>query len=90
MMTYRFGFNQDHINLLGLMVSSPEAAVANATSAKALATKWANLATGGLGRPLTQAEFVVYMDGAHKLETIAANTTASCSEQEACSKANFA
>lgn len=88
-MTYRFGFNQDHINLLGLMVSSPEVAVANATSAKALATKWAKLPTD-LGRPLTQAEFVVYMDGAHKLETIAANTTASCSEQEACLKANFA
>ena len=88
-MTYRFGFKQNHINLLGQLIAYPEVAVANAQSAAALSKKWAKL-VDGLGRPLTQAEFEVYTDGAHKLETIAASVATGCAEAEACSRANFA
>lgn len=80
----RFGFTKKHYDLLRKVVKDPYSFVADAKSAATVAEKWGTLPTETL---LTAEEFDTYTDGAHKLETIKANVTASCSEAQVC-KAN--
>ena len=82
--TTRFGFTAKHYDLLRKVVKDPYTFVADAKSAATVAEKWGTLPKDYL---LTADEFTTYTDGAHKLETITANVTASCSEAQVC-KAN--
>lgn len=80
----RFGFTKKHYDLLSKVVKNPYLFVADAESAATVAEKWGTLPTETL---LTAEEFDTYTDGAHKLEVIKSNVTASCSEAQVC-KAN--
>lgn len=80
----RFGFTKKHYDLLSKVVKNPYLFVADAESAATVAEKWGTLPTTTL---LTAEEFDTYTDGAHKLEVIKSNVTASCSEAQVC-KAN--
>lgn len=82
--TTRFGFTKKHYDLLRKVVKDPYAFVSDAESAAEVAEKWGTLPTA---IRLTAEEFDTYTDGAHKLEVIRANVTASCSETQVC-KAN--
>lgn len=80
----RFGFTKKHYDLLRIVVKDPYTFVADAKSATTVAEKWGTLPTVKM---LTAEEFDTYTDGAHKLEVIKSNVTASCSETQVC-KAN--